>query len=75
MSRSKNHPTVYATAGELKDKNVNLSQYPSAGPRANITGMKNKYWGRGAYVVKHGTYIYNVPRSIYVLLGGSAPKK
>ena len=37
-----------------------LSWYPNAGPNANITGMRNLYWGKNAYIIKCGAYIYNV---------------
>lgn len=30
----------------------------STGPRPNITGMRNLYWGKQALIVKHGDYIY-----------------
>lgn len=30
----------------------------SAGPHPNITGMRNKYWGKEALIVKAGAYIY-----------------
>lgn len=30
----------------------------SAGPHPNLTGMRNKYWGRAALVVKAGAYLY-----------------
>lgn len=42
-----------------------VEDYPNAGPRCNITGMKNLYWGKDAYVVICGQYAYNVPYSVY----------
>ena len=30
----------------------------SAGPQPKLTGMRNKYWGRAALVVKAGAYLY-----------------
>ena len=30
----------------------------SAGPRPNIIGMRHKYWGNPALIVKAGLYIY-----------------
>ena len=35
-----------------------LEQYPSAGPRASIKGMRKLYWGKFAKIVKQGQYIY-----------------
>ena len=32
----------------------------SAGPYANLTGMRNLYWGKEALVVKAGTYLYKM---------------
>lgn len=42
-----------------------LENYPSAGPNPNITGMKNMYWGKDAYCIKCGSYVYNVPKEVY----------
>lgn len=44
-------------------KNYNrlrLAAFPSAGPHPNITGMRSKYWGRDAYIIKCGAYAYKV---------------
>lgn len=44
-------------------KNYNrleLHRFSSAGPRANITGMRRLYWGRNAYILQCGQYIYKV---------------
>lgn len=30
----------------------------SAGPYGNLTGMRQKYWGEQALVVKYGAYLY-----------------
>ena len=35
-------------------------KFPSAGPRPNITGMRNNYWGEHALIIKAGIYIYNL---------------
>lgn len=53
--------TVYVKATSY-NKTI-LSEYPSAGPYANITGMR-KIWGQNSNIVKCGTYIYNVPTEI-----------
>lgn len=44
-------------------KNYNrlrLYNFPSAGPHPSITGMRSKYWGRDAYILKCGAYAYKV---------------
>ena len=64
------YPVVYATKAQLKAHDINLDAYPSAGPNANVTGMRNKYWGKDALIVKHGQYIYKVPWAVY---GALAP--
>lgn len=35
----------------------------SAGPYANITGMRNLYWGKECLIIRYGSYIYNMGRS------------
>lgn len=42
-----------------------LEQCPSAGPYANLTGMRKFYWGKNALVVKVGAYIYHVGPVLY----------
>lgn len=44
---------------------LRLDRFPSAGPNANIVGMKNHYWGKDALVVKCGQYIYKVDFATY----------
>lgn len=61
----KKHPVKYVTKAQLKRAGVNLSTFPNAGPRANVTGMKRLFWGLDATVLKHGAYIYKVPPHIY----------
>lgn len=46
-------------------KKLNLSRFPNAGPRPNITGMRNKYWGQGAYIIKSGNYAYHVDKETF----------
>lgn len=45
--------------------NTILSKCPSAGPHPNITGMKEKYWGKDALCIKCGSYVYLVTEEIY----------
>ncbi len=47
---------------ELSDR---FRDYPSAGPHPSITGMKNLYWGKDAYCIRCGVYVYNVPREVW----------
>lgn len=32
----------------------------STGPYPNITGMRQKYWGRACLIVRAGSYAYNM---------------
>ena len=60
-----NRPVKYA---KQEDKRrLHLDQYPNAGPRPNITGMRRIY-GPHAYLIKSGQYLYNVPASVYYSL-------
>lgn len=44
---------------------LNLSNYPNAGPNPCIAGMRNLYWGKDAYVIKSGKYAYKVSQEIF----------
>jgi hypothetical protein len=46
----------------LPKRIINLSAYnlPNAGPNCNITGMRNLYWGRNAFLARQGDYVYNI---------------
>ena len=57
--------TIYASAKELKARDIILSGYPSAGPNPSVKGMKELYWGKNALVIKSGAYIYKVPDDVY----------
>ncbi len=37
-----------------------IEDFPSAGPHPNITGMKNKYYGKDSVCVMCGNYLYKV---------------
>lgn len=43
----------------------NLSQYPNFSATGSIYGMKKKYYGMDALLVRSGSWIYNVPREVY----------
>lgn len=68
-------PRRYATLNVRKDKvkrlGIVLDKFPSAGPHCNITGMKNKYWGKDALCIKVGVYVYHVDKETYETLGGA----
>ena len=36
-------------------------KYPNAGPNPNITGMKEKYYGKDSMTVMCGKYLYLLP--------------
>lgn len=42
-----------------------LAECPSAGPYANLTGMRKFYWGENALMVKVGAYIYHVSPALF----------
>lgn len=39
---------------------LNLSEFPSTGRYGNISGMRNLYWGKEAFVIRCGAYAYKV---------------
>lgn len=42
---------------------INISQFPSFSATGSIKGMKDKYYGKDALLVRCGKYIYNVSSS------------
>ena len=44
---------------------LSAQQRASAGPYCNITGMKEKYWGKDAPVVKCGVYAFLLNKRDY----------
>jgi len=58
------------TKEEIKSKGINLDSFASAGPYPNVTGMKNKYWGKNAYCIRVGVYVYHVGATVYNQLAG-----
>ena len=57
--------TLYLSKKDVERLDIDLSDYPSAGPRPNVSGMKKLVWGIDALVVKSGAYIYKVPADVY----------
>jgi hypothetical protein len=43
-----------------------LSIYPSFSATGSIKGMKDKYYGKDALLIKSGNYIYNVSSCPYL---------
>lgn len=43
----------------------NLSQYPNFSATGSIAGMKQKYYGKDALLVRSGPWIYHVPAFVY----------
>lgn len=43
-----------------KNANIDLSRFPNFSKTGSIKGMKDKYYGKDALLVKSGAYIYNV---------------
>lgn len=41
-------------------KRLDISDFPNFSATGSITGMKEKYYGKDALLVKCGSYIYNV---------------
>lgn len=57
-------PRVRYMNREMK-KIYNLSQYPNFSVTGSIIGMKEKYYGQDALLVRSGSWIYKVPAEIY----------
>ena len=43
----------------------NLSQFPNFSATGSIKGMKAKYYGKDALLIRSGSYIYNVDAATY----------
>lgn len=48
-----------------KGKEINISQYPNFSATGSVAGMKNKYYGKDALLVRSGSWIYHVPDEVY----------
>lgn len=57
-------PRVRYMNNEQK-KIYKLSQYPNFSATGNIQGMKEKYYGKDALLVRSGSWIYKVPPEVY----------
>lgn len=59
MARTKPVKTIL-----VKDYDrLNLGEFPNFSKTGSIRGMKEKYYGRDALLVRCGSYIYNVTSS------------
>ncbi len=61
------NPTKTVKKADIERKGINLDVFPSSGPRPNITGMKKLYWGKDAFCLKVGVYVYKVTKEVYDL--------
>lgn len=54
--------TIYARIKDNRplEKWLKANCIASTGPYPNITGMRNKYWGKACLIVRAGAYIYNM---------------
>lgn len=43
-------------------KRVNISAFPNFSANGSIRGMKEKFYGKDALLVRCGSYIYNVSK-------------
>ena len=46
-------------------KRLHIDRYPNFSISGSIRGMKEKYYGKDALLVRSGSYIYHVPAEIY----------
>lgn len=44
-------------------KKLNIDKYPNFHHTGSITGMKKRFYGENALLVRCGAYIYNVTRN------------
>lgn len=70
MPRKIPFPVIYVSKKDLARKGLKpcfLNKFPNAGPDPNITGMRIRFWGNEAPLIKHGSYVYKVPVHVYKL--------
>ena len=44
---------------------INIHQYPNFHRSGSIIGMKKLYYGKDALLVRCGSWIYKVPKTVY----------
>lgn len=50
-------------------RKVNIDRFPNFDKSGSITGMKKKFYGKDALLVRCGNYIYNVTREPFIYYG------
>jgi hypothetical protein len=60
-----NNPVITINQQQAQDAGIDTDRTANAGPRANVTGMKKQFWGKNAFIVRIGAYIYNVTEREY----------
>jgi hypothetical protein len=53
-------PKAVKTLSVPTGDRINIEKFPNFHKSGNIKGMKERYYGKGALLVKCGDYIYNV---------------
>ena len=48
-----------------KNRQHDFSIYPNFSATGSIKGMKDKYYGKDATLIRSGAYIYHVPIDVY----------
>lgn len=48
-----------------KDLRHDLTIFPNFSSKGSIKGMKDKYYGKDALLIKSGSYIYKVTPEVY----------
>lgn len=54
--------TVYRKSTDLMIRWLESNAIESTGPNPSIRGMRKRYWGDSALLVKCGTYLYLIDR-------------
>ena len=55
----------FVKTGEDAYRLLNLQQFPNFHESGNIEGMRNRYYGKDAYLVHAGHYIYHVDEDTF----------
>lgn len=43
-------------------KSIGIERFPNFSATGSVTGMRKRYYGENALLVRYGSYIYNVTR-------------
>lgn len=55
----------YKYVSTKKYNTLRLYNFPSAGPCPSVAGMRAKYWGKDAFILKCGQYAYKVDQNTF----------